>query len=99
MEGAQRRFRDANRKLDEAIYADHLDETVINERIREVQLSQADLVKLRSTNELSIRKILTPGQLNRFRRLRQSFEEANARPGRQFMQRPDPENRPPIRHD
>ena len=88
MEAAQIRFREANRRLDEAIYADDLDEAAVHERIKEVQLSQAELIKLRSISELSIRKILTPDQLNRFRRLRQKFDEVNSRPGRQAIRTP-----------
>jgi Spy/CpxP family protein refolding chaperone len=88
MEAAQLRFREANRRLDEAIYADQLNEAEVHERIKEVQLAQAELIKVRSISELSIRKILTPDQLNRFRRLRQRFEEANSRPGRQAMGMP-----------
>jgi Spy/CpxP family protein refolding chaperone len=88
MEAAQLRFREANRRLDEAIYAHQLNEAEVHERIKEVQLSQAELIKLRSMSELSIRKILTPDQLNRFRKLRQRFDEGNPRPGRQGMGMP-----------
>lgn len=80
MEAAQRQFRDANRRLDEAIYADQLNEAEVEERIKAVQRAQSELISLRSSNELSLRKILTPGQLTRFRRLRQRFNESG--PGR-----------------
>ena len=83
MEGAQLRFREANRRLDEAIYSDQLDEVEVQERIKVVQMSQGDLIRIRSMNELSIRKILTPEQLIKFRRMRQRFDESNTRGGGQ----------------
>ncbi len=76
MENAQQRFRAATRRLDEAIYSDQLNEGEVQSRLKEVQDSQAELIRLRSMNELSIRKILTPEQLVRFRRMRQRFDAA-----------------------
>jgi Spy/CpxP family protein refolding chaperone len=96
MENAQRRFREANRRLDESIYADQLVEAEVQERIKEVQLLHAELIRLRSMNELSIRKILTPDQLNKFRRLRQRFDEVNSRPGRQADRLPPSDGKPPV---
>ena len=81
MEEAQTRFREANRRLDEAIYSDQLNEADVQERIKEVQISQAELVRLRSMSELSIRKVLTPEQLIRFRRMRQRYDQSNIRGG------------------
>ena len=75
MEAAQLRFRDANRLLDEAIYADQVDDSVVQERLKEVQLAQADVAKVRYMSEVAIRRILTPEQLIRFRELRQRFEQ------------------------
>jgi Spy/CpxP family protein refolding chaperone len=74
MEAAQKRLREATRSLDEAIYSDNVDENEIQSRVKEAQLAQADLIRLRSTNELAIRRILTPEQLTRFRDIRQRFE-------------------------
>jgi Spy/CpxP family protein refolding chaperone len=76
MDAAQRRFREANRALDEAIYADNVNETEIQARLKELQLAQADVAMIRFTSELAIRKVLTPDQLVRFRDLRQRFEQA-----------------------
>ena len=75
MEAAQLRFREANRLLDEAIYADQVDDAVVQDRLKEVQLAQADVAKVRYMSEVAIRKILTPEQLVRFRDLRQRFEQ------------------------
>src|SRR5687768_11519894 len=71
MQSAQQRFREANRLLDEAIYADKLDEAKVQEKIKEVQQAQAELIRARSMSELALRKILTPEQLTRFRQMRQ----------------------------
>jgi Spy/CpxP family protein refolding chaperone len=92
---AQKRMRMANRALDEAIYAEQVDENAVHERLREFQLAQAEVAKARFTGELALRKILNPEQLLKFRELRQRFEQAGRRfqngtqPGgdRPFMQR------------
>jgi Spy/CpxP family protein refolding chaperone len=76
MEEAQRRMRDANKALDAAIYADNVDETDVRAKLEEVQRAQSELARLRFTNELAIRKVLTPDQLVRFRDMRQRFELA-----------------------
>ena len=81
MDAAMVRVRNANRALDEAIYADNLDEAAFQANLKEVQLAQADAAKLRYLNELGLRKILTPEQLARFRELRQRFAPPNDRQG------------------
>ena len=72
---SQRRVREATRNLDQAIYADALNETEIATRLKELQAAQAEIAKLRSYNELEVRKILTPEQLIKFRELRRKFAE------------------------
>jgi len=76
MDEAQMRLREANRSLDEAIYADQVNDADVQARLKELQLAQADVARIRFMNELSVRKILTPDQLTRFRELRQRFEQA-----------------------
>lgn len=76
MENAQTRLRIANRALDEAIYADQVNEADVQVRLREMQLAQAEVIKIRFINELAVRRILTPEQLVRFRNMRQRFERA-----------------------
>lgn len=71
MQEAQRRLRVASRNLDQAIYADAVDEAAIQLRLKEVQLAQAEVAKIKATNELEVRKILTPDQLTRFREIRE----------------------------
>jgi Spy/CpxP family protein refolding chaperone len=74
MDAAQKQFHDANRRLDEAIYSDSYQENDVAARIKDVQLAQNEITKLRFESEIAIRKVLTPDQLNRFRELRQQFE-------------------------
>lgn len=76
IEAAQDRFRFAMKQLDEAIYADTVNETDVQDRLKELQLAQAEVFRLRFMNELAIRKMLTPEQLVRFRQMRQRFERA-----------------------
>ena len=70
---AQYRLREANRALDEAIYADVPDENLVRERMKQVQSAQADLINVRTATEFAVRKILTPEQLAKFRQLRLMF--------------------------
>ena len=76
MKEAQRRFREANRALDDAIYADQINEADVQARLKDVQLAQAEIQRLRFMNELAVRRILTSEQLVRFRELRERFELA-----------------------
>ena len=76
MDEAMKRLRDANRALDEAIYADNVDDSAFQTRLKELQQAQSEVARLRFTSELAIRKVLTPDQLARFRELRRRFEEA-----------------------
>ena len=92
MDEAQMRFREANRSLDEAIYSDLFNDKDFQDRLKEVQRAQAEVARIRFLNELSVRHILTPEQLQRFRDLRQRFEQRrddmqNQRP-RQDTQQP-----------
>ena len=72
---AQQRVRAAQKSLDEAIYADAVDETELQARLKNLQSAQAEIIKLRALTEFAIRKILTPEQLVRFREIRQTFME------------------------
>ncbi len=75
MMAAQQRQREATRNLDQAIYADSLNETQIAARLKELQTAQTEIAGLRSLNELEVRKILTPQQLTKFREVRERFAE------------------------
>jgi Spy/CpxP family protein refolding chaperone len=79
MQDSQRRLREANRALDEAIYSDSDDETEIQMRLREVQAAHTELIKNRTITERAVRRILTPEQLSKFRNLRSEFMQTNGR--------------------
>ena len=70
---AQQRLREANRNLDQAIYANNVIESEIQARLKDVQTAQAELIKIRLTNELAVRRLLTAEQLSKFRDLRERF--------------------------
>ena len=72
---AQRRMRLANRDLDQAIYADNFSEADFQARLKEFQAAQADMARLRFESEMSVRKVLTPEQLVKFRGLRAQFAD------------------------
>lgn len=72
-QAAQMRFRLAQKALDDAIYTDVADETAIETKMKEVQVSQAELTKIKTFTEFSIRKILNPEQLVKFREMRQKL--------------------------
>ena len=73
---ARRRFQDANRDLNMAIYADNPSDDNVQASLKQFQAAQADLARIKFTNELAVRRVLTPDQLNKFRTLRQRFAEA-----------------------
>jgi Spy/CpxP family protein refolding chaperone len=68
---ARQRLALAHRALDEAIYSDHVNEALVEERAREVGEAQATVIRLRSLTELKIRRVLTSEQLNTLRVMRQ----------------------------
>lgn len=102
---AQRRFREANRDLDLAIYADVVDDALVAERLQAYQEAQAELTRIRYAEEIAVRKILTPDQLVRFREARRRFAQAREsiqrqRGGQPQVRQPDrqnPQQRPPER--
>ena len=75
IKAAQEKVADTRMKLDQAIYAEKVDEATVQIRLREFQDAQAEVAKIRANTEFSIRKVLTPDQLLRFRELRQRFEQ------------------------
>ena len=94
MENAVRRLREANRSLDMAIYADTLNEEDVAARMKEFQLAQAEVAKLRFRGELELRKVLTSEQLGKFRQLRERFGRGRER--RQNRRRNLPPGQRPL---
>ncbi|MER3426715.1 MAG: hypothetical protein C4334_01245 [Pyrinomonas sp.] len=81
------RLRQAQRALDEAIYADQLDEREIEARIQELADAQAAVTRHRARVEMEIRRVLTPEQLRLFRQLREQ-ERARQQQQRSTNQSP-----------
>lgn len=75
---ARQRMKDANLALDQAVYADSIDESLIQTRLKEAQMAQAEFTKIRSFTEFAVRKILTPEQLVKFREVRLKFMDSAA---------------------
>jgi len=65
-----RRVREANVALDQALDAEPTDENVIDQRLNELATAQAAQMRMRVQTELKIRRELRPEQLATLRRLR-----------------------------
>jgi Spy/CpxP family protein refolding chaperone len=94
-----RRVREANVALDQALDAEPTDETLIEQRINELAAAQAAQIRMRIRTELKIRRELRPEQLATLRRLRLQVRDVmgsqrpiNQRPLGQGLQ---PKNRRP----
>ena len=87
MTEAQQKLRDANRALDAAIYADTANDIEIDARLKDYHSAQAEVARIRFISELSIRKVLTPEQLVRFREMRQRFADTRENRQRQRIER------------
>jgi Spy/CpxP family protein refolding chaperone len=74
-QNAARRIKDAERLLDDAIYVDNADESVITARAKEVADARAEMVRLQAIREARIRRILTAEQLATFLELRRQFRQ------------------------
>ena len=85
-----RRLREANVALDQALDADPVDENVIQQRVNELAAAQAAQLRMRIHLELKIRRELRPEQLAilRSRRLQIRDVMNGQRPVNTFQQRP-----------
>ena len=92
---AQKKLREAGKALDAAIYADVLNEQMIELRITERDQAQAEVNRLRTMKELELRKILTSEQLMKFRQIRENFSkrEEEMKKGRSGGERNSRRNR------
>lgn len=82
------RIRAARQALDRAIYLENADEAVVEQRARELAEAQAAQVRLQAFVELSVRRVLTPEQLQTFRDLRMRAERRNRRFSDEGNERP-----------
>lgn len=104
-----RRVREANVALDQALDAEPIDDNLIEQRINELAAAQAAQTRMRIHLEMRIRRELRPEQIAILRRLRlqvrdvmgaqQSPNRLKVRPGREAL-RPNPRNtmRPDFPH-
>ncbi len=96
MQEAQKRLRLANRDIDQAIYADAVDEIDLQLKLKEVQTAQAEVFKIRAMSEYEVRKILTPEQLVKFRDLRERFANRRNENQQRRQNRRQNQNIPPL---
>jgi Spy/CpxP family protein refolding chaperone len=104
---ANRRLREANVALDQALDAEPVNEAVIEQRVNELAAAQAAQLRMRIQMELKIRRVLRPEQLAVLRQLHLQIRDVmggqrnvntfNQRPGREGL-RPDRRNRPNFPH-
>jgi Spy/CpxP family protein refolding chaperone len=73
-----RRLREANVALDQAIDAEPADENVVEQRINDVATAHAAQLRLRIQTEIRIRRLLRPEQLATLRRLRLQLRDVVA---------------------
>lgn len=73
------RIRAARMALDSAIYVENADDGVVEQRARELAEAQSAQIRLQAQTELSVRRILTPEQLQMFRDLRTRAEQRRNR--------------------
>lgn len=100
------RLNQARRALDEAIYSDNVDESLIEQRARDVADAQAALIRFRAQTEVRVRRVLTTEQLQTFRDLRREAQRERRierqldrgvnpqRPGRNALDNPNKANNP-----
>src|SRR6185369_6566027 len=87
-QSVNRRVREANVALDQALDAEPTDEAVIDQRLRELATAQAAQMRMRIYTELKIRRELRPEQIATLRQLRLQ--------ARDFVNSQRPLNRRPL---
>jgi Spy/CpxP family protein refolding chaperone len=93
-----RRLREANVALDQALDAEPIDESLVEQRINELVIAQTAQTRMRIQTEIKIRRILRPEQIATLRRLRLQVRDVMApqrmnnprRPARGDALRPRP---------
>ena len=87
-QSTNRRLREANVALDQALDAEPTDENLVEQRINEVATAQAAQLRMRIHTEMKIRRILRPEQLATLRRLRLQLRDVVAPQRRNNPRRP-----------
>ena len=95
-QATNRRVREANIALNQALDTDPIDENAINQRVNEVAAAQANQIRMRIQIELRIRRELSPQQLATWRSLRLQMRDFidNQRP----LKRPNAQGLQPRRN-
>lgn len=75
-----RRLREANAALDQALDAQPIDENLVEQRMNELAAAQAAQLRMRIHMELRVRRLLDPEQLATLRRLRLQIRDVIAAP-------------------
>ena len=88
-QSTNRRLREANVALDQALDAEPTDENLVEQRINELATAQAAQLRMRIHTEMKIRRILRPEQLATLRRLRLQVRDV-VNPQRRNNQRVPP---------
>ena len=97
LRAANLRLKEANRNLDAAIYGDNTDEAAVAAAVKEVHAAHTQAVELRTRTEFTVRKVLNPDQLAKFREIRrQSLMLKNGLPRQRNNQPINNPNRPRI---
>jgi len=85
------RLRQSNRALQEALDAESLDESLVEQRLQDLAAAQTAQLRMRIQTELKIRRLLSPAQLARWRELRlQAGDVMRAQDNNQRPNRPRP---------
>jgi Spy/CpxP family protein refolding chaperone len=92
-QNVNRRLREANVLLDQALDADQIDESLVEQRINEVAAAQAAQTRMRAHMEMRVRRLLNPEQIATLRRLRLQIRDVMA-PQRQ--NNPNTPRRPKV---
>ena len=89
-QSTNRRVREANVALDQALDADPINESIVEQRVNELAAAQAAQLRMRIEMEIKIRRELRPEQLAIIKRLRLQIRDVVGppRPANTFTQRP-----------
>ena len=95
-----RRLREANVALDQALDAEPINEAVIEQRVAELAAAQAAQLRMRIQTELKVRRELRPEQLAVLRRLHLQIRDVmgGQRPANTFTPRPSRQTLRPNRN-
>ena len=86
-QSTNRRVREANVALDQALDAEPIDEAAIQQRVNDVATAQAAQLRMRIETEIKIRRELRPEQLAMLRRLRLQIRDVVGGQGQRQRQR------------